>query len=832
MGRRKLGVITTPTADSSSHPCNNNTMSPRSPSSQETFSGSFELIGHDDSTLVHANMKGKKANRYGRSIKGTTSNSVGGIDSFLTTSYSEEDREISHNSTKPNQRNSEAELRQQLNELDQAQEAWKAKQKEVAHDTDDIGDFYVKEAGENSLSPSSRKHGGTIYEEEELIENNEYSSELLSHENITTTDPNQPIKDQLIQEKTEDDIIKTDKKVSDELVGGLAVGSASLASRYKAAFIVQPNHHKQEKIKEATTTDKEVYDDVVIDLAAESASLASSVDESEGSDLDFEYPSTDEHSVNSKRYEAFAGEILVEPSGQTTDDTYVDVENDVLFTDMKKGIEPEDADEIIREVQKRLHDLPTNIDMSFAADRVNPSHTQQSTKYRSWIVVGSGSDVASERSHNNFWGRSRALASKTNVPEVEEGEEDVDAGYNRKRRRRKLCIMNSCLVLLIIAAIICSVLFAIEISGSQSISPSSSIESDTNSGPKNTPSPTSTPVESTAPPFNIEGNANSGMENTQLPTVSIIEGGNVNHSLNSTQQLTSSPIESPSNEIRPESLPAGSNIARESSPENPPFENPNIDGSQGSLDENSIDAQTPTYSPSRYPTTESLPVENPTEEPSVQTRTNNGDLSPVRESSDNLPVENLEEDSSISSPNQDPLLVDAYPTIENNPTAESLPIENPAEEQTKTNTTIEDLPTMSPIPYSDSTKERLENVSGDIVFDVSTPQSDAYDWLLNNDPANLDLDSLTEEELNQRYIAALFYFSLNGQNWVDQYGFLEASHVCEWNNGSSRKKMGVICDSPEKITGFAISKYKREGGIHTTLEHRYIYCGISDTYIF
>jgi hypothetical protein len=810
MGRRKLGVVTTPTADSSSHPCNNNTMSPQSPSSQGTFNGSFELIGHDDSTLIHANIKGAKANRYDRSIKGATSNSVGGIDSFLTTSYSEEDREISHNSTRSNQNNSEADLRQQLNELDQAQEAWKAKQKELAHDTDDIGDFYVKEAGENSLSPSTRKQAGAIYEEEELIENDEHSAELLSYENtattttITTTDPNQLIKDQLIQEKTEDDIIKTGKKVSDELVGGLATGSA---------FIIQPNQHKQEKIKEATTTDKEVCVDVVIDLAAESASLASSVDQSEGSDLDFEYPSTDEHSVNSKRYEACAGEILVKPSGQTTDDAYVDVENDVIFADLKskKGIKPEDTDEMIREMQKRLHDLPTNIEMSFASDRANPSHNQQSTKYRSWIVVGSGSDGASERSHKNFWGRSRTLASKTD----EEGEEDADAGYNRKRRRRKLCIINSCLVLLIIAAIICSVLFAIEISGSQSISPPSFIEGDANSSPKNMWSPTSTPIETTVPSFNIDGNANSGMENTQLPTVSIIESGNVNHSLNKTQQLTSSPIESPSNEIRPESLPAGS-LAYESSPENSSFENSKIEGSQGSLDENPLDAQTPTFFPSRYPTTENLPVENPTEKPSAQTRTNNTNLYSVEESSDNLPVGNIEEDSSISSPNQDPLLVDAYPTIENNPTAESLPIENPAEEQTKTNTTIENLPTMSPIPYSDSTKERLENVSGDIVFDVSTPQYDAYDWLLNNDPANLDLDSLTEEELNQRYIAALFYLSLNGKNWADQYGFLEASHVCEWNNGSSRKKMGVICDSPEKITGFAISKYKREGDIHTT----------------
>ena len=83
--------------------------------------------------------------------------------------------------------------------------------------------------------------------------------------------------------------------------------------------------------------------------------------------------------------------------------------------------------------------------------------------------------------------------------------------------------------------------------------------------------------------------------------------------------------------------------------------------------------------------------------------------------------------------------------------------------------------------------------------------SAAYDWILNNS-GNYDIDNLTEDELNDRYIAALFYFSLNGDNWSNQYGFLEDTHVCEWNNGSSRHTMGVICDNHNKITGFAISK--------------------------
>mmetsp|Transcript_11044 Transcript_11044/g.12749 ORF Transcript_11044/g.12749 Transcript_11044/m.12749 type:complete len:191 (+) Transcript_11044:98-670(+) len=189
MGRRKSTVL------------------PRSPNSQGTFNGSFEtgqdehgnlnFIGHDDSTLVHANIKINAASKSNRSLKDT--NAAEGIDSFLTTSFSEEDRDSSQNSFRSNQSNSEHEFRQQLDELDRTQEVWKTKQKEISHDVDDIGDFYVKEVGENLSSPSrpSRKHGSTIYEEEEEVGNE--SIGLLSYQYSATTD-----RSQLIDEKMED----------------------------------------------------------------------------------------------------------------------------------------------------------------------------------------------------------------------------------------------------------------------------------------------------------------------------------------------------------------------------------------------------------------------------------------------------------------------------------------------------------------------------------------------------------------------------------------------------------------------------------------------------
>ena len=130
----------------------------------------------------------------------------------------------------------------------------------------------------------------------------------------------------------------------------------------------------------------------------------------------------------------------------------------------------------------------------------------------------------------------------------------------------------------------------------------------------------------------------------------------------------------------------------------------------------------------------------------------------------------------------------------------------------------------SPDPSNErSTEARLREISGGSIYDVVSPQYKATDWLLNKDPANLDLDSMTDEDLSQRYIAALLYFSTDGKRWVEQYNFLTDAHVCEWNTNSLRKKLGnirnigtfrsklgVVCNEFNKITGFAISKYKKD----------------------
>jgi hypothetical protein len=74
------------------------------------------------------------------------------------------------------------------------------------------------------------------------------------------------------------------------------------------------------------------------------------------------------------------------------------------------------------------------------------------------------------------------------------------------------------------------------------------------------------------------------------------------------------------------------------------------------------------------------------------------------------------------------------------------------------------------------------------LYSPGTPQFQALTWLVYDDPANLNFQLLPskEDELLERYVIALLYFSTGGDNWDDSSEFLSAFSVCSWN--------GVECD--------------------------------------
>lgn len=94
--------------------------------------------------------------------------------------------------------------------------------------------------------------------------------------------------------------------------------------------------------------------------------------------------------------------------------------------------------------------------------------------------------------------------------------------------------------------------------------------------------------------------------------------------------------------------------------------------------------------------------------------------------------------------------------------------------------------------------------SGSDVDQVGTPAHLAFGWLTTIDPKDLGKDS-SERDIRQRYIAALIYFSTQGQFWQAQrrklqdmptiFGFLSGDDVCNWNQDDT----GIFCNGNGSI---------------------------------
>ena len=94
--------------------------------------------------------------------------------------------------------------------------------------------------------------------------------------------------------------------------------------------------------------------------------------------------------------------------------------------------------------------------------------------------------------------------------------------------------------------------------------------------------------------------------------------------------------------------------------------------------------------------------------------------------------------------------------------------------------TKEDNSTMSD---RDFLLDLVAPISGSNVFENSTtPQSVAVEWLLNEDPMQLPIQSMDPIKLTERYILVVLYYSTGGETWADKLGFLSNRSICEWPN--------------------------------------------------
>lgn len=74
---------------------------------------------------------------------------------------------------------------------------------------------------------------------------------------------------------------------------------------------------------------------------------------------------------------------------------------------------------------------------------------------------------------------------------------------------------------------------------------------------------------------------------------------------------------------------------------------------------------------------------------------------------------------------------------------------------------------------------------GDDLMRVGSPQNRAANWLVFDDERRLSLPSGTIQsndgyQFMARYVMALLYFAMSGENWHFKLEFLSRNHICAW----------------------------------------------------
>lgn len=100
----------------------------------------------------------------------------------------------------------------------------------------------------------------------------------------------------------------------------------------------------------------------------------------------------------------------------------------------------------------------------------------------------------------------------------------------------------------------------------------------------------------------------------------------------------------------------------------------------------------------------------------------------------------------------------------------------------------------------------LQSISGETLNDQNSPQYKALNWIANEDPASMSVGSTPIETISTRYVAAVLYYALGGETWLQQLSFLSQGDICTWNeNGVS----GIVCDSNGDVVTLNMSESPR-----------------------
>jgi hypothetical protein len=84
-------------------------------------------------------------------------------------------------------------------------------------------------------------------------------------------------------------------------------------------------------------------------------------------------------------------------------------------------------------------------------------------------------------------------------------------------------------------------------------------------------------------------------------------------------------------------------------------------------------------------------------------------------------------------------------------------------------------------PTPDRRNEVEKIISAEIPsFQLGPSQEEALNWLAHHDPANLDFERVSPDEVLERFVIALLYFSTGSENLYDPAAVLLRSSVCDW----------------------------------------------------
>lgn len=123
-------------------------------------------------------------------------------------------------------------------------------------------------------------------------------------------------------------------------------------------------------------------------------------------------------------------------------------------------------------------------------------------------------------------------------------------------------------------------------------------------------------------------------------------------------------------------------------------------------------------------------------------------------------------------------------------------------------------PTPSPTTQDvASLQELIISVSfdgGAALEDTDSPQYRAFDWLASNE----NLAEYQDWKRIQRYVLAVFYYTMNGDDWFENDGWLSDNEECTWfSQTSDRATPPSICNDDGHYAVIGLVKLNVAGGI-------------------